>query len=251
MAVIKLSDFPPGMIGVACSENARYSDFLPAIVGLQKPPDTFFKKQGGLGPAVPFNQIGQAFLEHDNPRLEWLFLTNDDNLCPPDVIPRLLRHGVDFVTGLYFGKTMPFEPILFDQVIPAPNLEPGALSDRWYRRHLMETGEKGLQPIVACGDGCLMLSRKVLETVPYPWWEYGETAAGHVDHDMVFSRKCRDAGFQLYCDTDVLVDHLAIFAVRPFRDVDGKWYVKLAQSAGREIILPAANRGPDDDVSHV
>ncbi len=234
-----IADYPPGMIGAAVSENARYSDFTPAVVGLWKPPGTMFKKQGGLGPAIPFNQIGEAFLA--DKRLEWLFLTNDDNLCPVDTIIRLLDHGVDFVTGLYFGKANPFEPIMFDELRPLPeDKKKDALSDRWYHRHLMQPDEKGLQPIVACGDGCLLVTRKVMETIENPWWEYGETVRGAVDHDMVFSRKVRDAGFKLWCDTDLWVDHIGMVAVRPYRDEKGQWWVKLVQGLGNEIVLPAA-----------
>lgn len=197
-----------------------------------------FKKQGGLGPAEPLNIIGEAFMAR--PELEWLFLVNDDNLCQPSALIQLLDRDVDFITGLYYSKLQPFEPILFDRFVPMTEAVVSRKSDRWYGRHLMQPNEGGVIPILACGDGCLLITRKVLERVPYPWWDYGETRAGHVDHDMVFSRKCREAGFSLYCDTDVLVDHMAMMAVRPYRDDKGQWWVKLVQGEGKELILPAA-----------
>jgi hypothetical protein len=131
---------------------------------------------------------------------------------------------------------MPFEPIIFDKMTIEPGK--GKLSDRWYHRHLMSTSDNGVIPIVASGDGALLITRKVLETIPYPWWEYGETTPGMVDHDMVFSRKVRDAGFELFCDTNLWVDHVGIFAVTPFRDEDGKWWVKLRQG-NRELLVKA------------
>jgi hypothetical protein len=92
--------FGPGMIGVPCGENARFSDFTPSIVGLQKPGGTVLLKRGGLGPAQPLNEIGETFFGMKH--LEWLFLTNDDNLYPPETILRLLSYQKDFITGLYF-----------------------------------------------------------------------------------------------------------------------------------------------------
>ena len=231
-----MPSYPPGLIGLACGEISRYSDFIPSFAALQKPNGTQFMKSAGLGPAVSFNAIGRAFLDHKE--LEWLFLTNDDNLVPPDTITRLLDHKVDVVSGLYFGRLMPFEPILFDK-IEKVNGKP------WYHRHLMKTGEEGLIRAEAVGDGCLMIRRHVMEKISDPWWEYGVTLTDACDHDVMFSRKVKSAGFKLYCDLDLIVDHVANFAVRPFRAPDGSWYARLHQNE-RYIELPAAHKGLED-----
>lgn len=233
--------YPPGLIGLACGEISRYSDFLPSIVGLQKPAGTFFQKISGLGPAQPFNNIAALFLE--NKSWEWLFLVNDDHIYPPDTIVRLLNREVDVVSGLYFGRLQPFEPILFDKVelIEDPN-NPGRMRN-WYTRHLMQPGEEGLIQAAAVGDGCLLIRRHVLEKMQPPWWEYGETFSDACDHDVVFSRKVREAGFGLYCDLDVRVDHIASFAVRPVRKADGTWVTQLVQSINRALEVPAPSKG--------
>lgn len=227
---------PPGLIGVPCGEQGRYSDFLPSIVQLQRPPGTDFIKTTSLGPAQGLNTIGRAFM--DNPKYQWLFLTNDDNLCPVDTIPRLLSHKfADVVSGLYFGRIQPFEPILFDSI----EIKDGK---KWYNRHLMQPGEKGLIPAEAVGDGCLLIHRWVMERLAERyglWWEYGETLSDACDHDIVFSRKVRESGFGVWCDLDLKVDHIAQFAVRPYRNGDGTWEVHLVQGADeRTIALPAA-----------
>lgn len=247
----------PGMIGLACGELARYSDFIPSVVALQKPQGTMFMKGSGLGPAYPFNGIAQQFL--DQKELEWLFLMNDDNLVPPSAIIQLLNRNVDVVSGLYFGRLQPFEPILFDKVSWVPTEVKEVLGPdgrtlggnmptigppyykRWYTRHLMQNDERGLMPAVAVGDGCLLIRRHVLEAMSPPWWEYGETMTDQCDHDVVFSRKVREAGFGLYCDLDVIVDHVATFAVRPHRTETGEWEVHLKQS-DRYIVMPAASK---------
>lgn len=225
---------PPGLIGLACGEISRYSDFVPSIVAMAavSPPGTGFMKATGLGPATPFNCIARAFL--DNQQYQWLFLTNDDNLCPPDTIHRLLAHNVDMVSGLYFGRIQPFEPILFDSVEVVNGR-------KWYRRHLMSDGEGGLIPAAAVGDGCLLIRRHVMEALADPWWEYGETLTDACDHDVVFSRKVKEAGFGLHCDLDLVVDHVAVFSVRPVRQPDGRWEAHLVQGDGRSIALPAAS----------
>lgn len=234
----------PGLIGLACGELARYSDFIPTLVGLQKPAGCGFKLGKGLGPANPFNGIARAFLS--NRDYQWLFLTNDDNIIPPHALYQLLDHNVDVVSGLYFGRHMPFEPILFDEWTWEP-VEGGerdgdgfAIKKRWWHRHLMMPGEKGLIKAAAVGDGCLLIRRHVLEGLADPWWEYGETFTDVCDHDVVFSRKVTEAGFGLYCDLDLPIGHITSITVTPYRQTDGVWVTKLVQDAGRELVLPAA-----------
>jgi GT2 family glycosyltransferase len=223
------------MIGLVCGEIGRFSDVIPSLIGLHKPPGTVFFKTSTLGPAAGFNIIGQHFIS--DPTLEWLFLTNDDNLCPSDTLPRLWAHiergDADAVSGLYFGRIQPFEPILFDSV----EWRDGR---RWYTRHLMSDGESGLIPAVVVGDGCLMVRRRVMEAINQPWWEYGETLTDACDHDVVFSRKVREAGFKLACDLDLTVGHIATIVVQPHRQPDGKWKVHLRQEQ-RVIGLDAAH----------
>lgn len=232
----------PGMIALPCSDNARYSDIIPTIMGLERPPGTVFMKAGGLGPARPLNTIAAEFLRR--PGLEWLLTLNDDNLPPSDALIRLLDWRVDVVTGLYLGKMQPFEPILFDYTLPK---EGQGMHHRFelgneYRvpdRRGLHEGRGPLIPITACGDGCLLIRRKVLEMIPHPRWQYGVGTAttDNCDHDMVFSRKVREAGFGLWCDTSVWVGHIGIMAVYPHRNPDGKWEVHLCQG-DRKIVMP-------------
>jgi hypothetical protein len=94
----------------------------------------------------------------------------------------------------------------------------------------MAPGEKGLIPAAAVGDGCLLIRRYVLEQIPDPWWEYGETESDCCDHDVVFSRKVVEHGFGLYCDLDLRVDHVSNFTISPVQEDDGEWYAYLRQA---------------------
>lgn len=224
----------PGMIGVPTGELGRFSDFTPSCMGLGRPAGTKFNRVPGLGPAHSLNKIGQDFL--DRKELEWLFLTNDDNLIPATGLFQLLDRGVDVVSGYYLGRQAPFEPIAFNSIRTTAG-------KRMYYRYYPQRGDRSLQPIVACGDGCLLIRRRVLERIRGPWWEYGETVTDACDHDMVFCRKIREAGFQIWLDLDVKVDHISIFGVRPFVDKEtGEWQVQLRQADEAVILLPAAHK---------
>lgn len=177
--------------------------------------------------AASLNYIGKTFMEYG---FEWLFLTNDDHVYPPDTILRLLSHNKDYVTGVYLKKQIPFDPILYESID-----ENGRLVPKLFKRF-----EGGLVPIVASGDGCLLIRRKVLETIPYPWWEMSDPASPDlITQDLIFSKKVRDAGFEMYADLDAVVGHLAITLVSPER-TDADWKTVILTGQSDRITLPPA-----------
>jgi len=96
------------------------------------------------------------------------------------------------------------------------------------------TDDPSLVEVGACGDGCLLLRRLVLEAIPAPRWEF----RGELNHDLVFSGKIRQAGFQIYADLNVRVGHVLPITAWPQRTDDGTWQVALCPRAdSREGLL--------------
>lgn len=217
---------PVGMIGMACGEGARFSECYASLIGLEKPPGTAFLQFKSMSVADNFNRIARAFLRT---QAEWLFLVNDDHIWAPNTLKNLLARNVDIVTGLYLARTFPFAPVIFDRVSDLGLV---------YPRYL-DKGEQGLVPIKAAGDGCLLIRRKVLEAVPDPWWELGNPEKDKCCHDVLFSKKVAEAGFQMYADLEVTSGHLGVFAIFPHRQPDGTWTTVITQQ-DRSIVLPAA-----------
>lgn len=153
-----------------------------------------------------------------NPDLEWVFFMNDDHLYPADVLVRLLDHEVDFVTALYTERVIPFAPQLYDEVDAA-----GLLT----RLSLPGSPVSGLTPIVACGDGALLVRRSVFELVDPPWWTYGSILPDNTDHDTSFCQRVREAGIPLYADLSLSVGHMTPITLTPEQQSDGSWLIKL------------------------
>lgn len=216
---------PVGFIGMACAETARFSEPYASLIAMEKPAGTAFLQCKSMSIADNFNKIAREMLAT---KAEWLFLVNDDHLWAPDTLKKLLARDVDVVTGLYLARTFPFAPVVHDVVT-----DEGLIFPRY-----LAPGDRGLVPIKACGDGCLLIKRKVLEAIVDPWWELGKPDADKCCHDVLFSKKVRDAGFQIYADFEVLVGHLGIFAIFPRRDEMGDWHTMLLQQE-QAVILPA------------
>lgn len=208
------------MIGLPCNENSRFSEMYASLCGLHLP-DEWTRLPNGTT-RIPLLQCRFSSLAHSlnyiadlfmQTGFEWLFLINDDHIYPPDTLLKLLAHDKDFVTGLYVKKQIPYLPVLYDRI------EDGVLLQKEFK-----TGEKGLIPIVGCGDGCLLIRRSVLEAIERPWWELATNEQPDViRQDLIFCQKVRDAGFEMWCDLDTTVAHIALTPIQPARMPNGEW----------------------------
>lgn len=202
---------------MACGETARFSEPYDSLMNLERPDGWTFRQARSMSIAENWNVLGATFLATD---ADWLFLTNDDHVYPPDTLRRLLAHDKDVVTGLYLTRQAPFRPVLFDDVTAAGGLVP--------RRFM--SSDRGLKAVAACGDGCLLLRRSVLETIPAPWWALANYHSDACDHDNAFCAKVRAAGFDIWCDFDMSIGHLGVMPVFPF--FDGHWRAGVIAGTG-------------------
>jgi hypothetical protein len=230
-----MAQHPPGVLALACSEVARYSATHASIAGLLRPAGSRYCQMSSLSVAANFNAAAELFL--DDPAMAWMFLMNDDHIYPDDTLIRLLDRDVDAVTGLYLDRSsnpttspIPFPPVLFDRVHQSGHVS----------RRFLAPDESGLIPIVACGDGAMLVRRRVFEAITPPWWTFGEVEASNCNHDLSFCRRIREAGFQIYADLDVPVGHIQPMAITPRRVESGNWVTVLTGKGPQEIMVQAA-----------
>src|SRR5262245_55390260 len=150
-----MTQHPPGLIALSTGELARYATCLASIEGLQRPAGTRRLTTSYLSIANNWNYAAEKMLE--DPQLRWLFLLNDDHLSPAATLMKLLDRQVDVVTGLYTRRVAPFEPNLY------------VLSEDGFHIRPVQWPEVDVAQLVqvdACGDGCLLIRRTVLEQMP-------------------------------------------------------------------------------------
>ena len=131
---------------------------------------------------------------------QWLFFLDDDVMPPPDTIARLIAHGKDVVSGLYFRRAEPIQPVMLRDGKPKPTFildyQPGQLVEA-----------------DLVGAGCLLIHRRVLEALQKNWfeWKLGRDdeipEEERASEDFVFARKAKRAGFGVYVDTSVQCLH--------------------------------------------
>ena len=147
------------------------------------------------------NALRQRALEHG---FDYFLSLEQDVIPPPDVIERLLRHGKEVVSGVYYT-------LLGDRLSPVAYRD-SATPGRRQLVALEEVEASRLMPVVQTGLGCLLIHRSVLKKVEFRYEK--EDALERFD-DFWFCQDATQQGFQLFLDTGVKCRHL--FVKRPWR----------------------------------
>ncbi len=201
------------LLAMAAGETSRFTSANATVVSLEKPSGSEFMPCIGLSVSENLNAAAKALLasKHD-----WLFLLNDDQVYNPGTLIRLLAHQRAVVTGLTTGRMFPFVPAIYGPQGADGSMQPIFLT----------AGMRGLLPIHYCGDHSLLIRREVLETMKYPWWGHCSDrwpSRERVQHDVVFCDGVREAGYEILCDLDTPVGHLAVVPIVPEQHPDGTW----------------------------
>jgi hypothetical protein len=217
-------------IALSAGETSRYTSANATVANLERPHGSEVRPFIGLSVARNLNEAADAFLWSKH---EWLFLVNDDQLYNPTTLIQLLSHQEPVVTGLTTLRTYPFPPAIYG---PRP---PGGMPSPIYLKH----GMKGLLPIHYCGDHSLLIHRRVIEAMPAPRWAARTdtwNSPDAVQHDVIFCDGVRAVGYQILCDLDMPVGHLAVVPIVPQRDGAGVWRTDLRLSNTHWQPIPAA-----------
>lgn len=98
------------------------------------------------------NMIVDEFLKTTS---EWLFWIDSDTIVPVGAVNRMLGHGRTLVSGLYYGKNPPHNPIAYTRYNGA--FQALDQERRW------EKGE--IISVDAVGMGCMLTHRSVFEDI--------------------------------------------------------------------------------------
>lgn len=212
------------MIAVPTAEMARRADFYDYYNRMIKPIGTILINAHGQSPARNRNVMIKEGIKHECTHIMFL---DDDVAFQPDLLMRLLAHEKDIVGGLYFMRSHPHKPIIFDYAD-----EQGRC-----RNHLLEHDEKGLIEVVAMGLGCCVIKVDVFKNMEEPWIRLGELEPDHWCDDLGFFKRARDKGYKIFCDLDAMVGHMAQVTIWPTK-TDGKWYSTYDTNGSATASLP-------------
>ena len=139
------------------------------------------------------NKIVVDFLASD---CDYLLMIDSD-IIPPDNILNLADYQMDVVGALCF---------MYQQNAIAPHTLRKSPEGAY---HVMPIkGDEGLIECDAIGTGCIMLSRKVLESIRAPFMnEYDADGMKKIGLDIAFCRRVKEKGYKTYCHLDYSCSH--------------------------------------------
>ena len=129
---------------------------------------------------------------------DYVLMLGDDNLAPPNLFSLLHRHREMLVTGVYWQKSYPTHPYLWDGLLK------GFYED-WKLGEYFTIDFGGCDALLAHTD--------VFKAIDPPWFsrewvfEPGQQVSPIYTEDFYFYTKARQAGFRLWVDTEAQLGH--------------------------------------------
>jgi GT2 family glycosyltransferase len=135
---------------------------------------------------------------------KWLFFLDDDVIPPDNVIEHLASKNLDIVSGLYHRRHPGLEPVMLR------NVEGG-------RQYITDYQPGQMVEADYVGAGCLLIHRRVLEKIEYPWFDWrcdrkDLKEPQRISEDYAFCDKARANGFKIVVDTSVQCLHAGLGA---------------------------------------
>jgi len=139
-------------------------------------------------------RLVEECLKEDNSK--YIFFVDSDVYLPPRTFARLLQSNKDIVTGIYWTKSDPPEPVIYKDLHMGP---------------YFDFPEKSIFELEAAGLGCCLIKTDVFQHIPQPWFSYKMDDIGgeiNVTEDFYFFIKAKKYGYPLWCNSNVLCKHL-------------------------------------------
>lgn len=215
---------PKVMLGVITAEQARRADFYDFYSLIEKPKDTICIAVHGQSIANNRNKIVEQALVYGASHVMFL----DDDVMPrPEVIYQLLKHNKDIVMALQLRRNFPHYPLVFEERLP----------DNLYKIYTLKDNERGLIKVVGGGLGAVLINIEVFKKLERPWFRLGELVPDQISEDTGFYNRAIEAGFEVYCDLDCSVGHVASMIVRAQR-TNGIWVINLDTNSKGSVNIP-------------
>lgn len=142
--------------------------------------------------------------------LKWnathLLFIDDDMVFPPAAAEKLIDLDKDIVCALAYQRRPKFLPCIYT-IKPDEN---GIMQIN----HIEDAENTGVIEIDACGSAFILIKTEVFKKLELPWYTWGDKTLGVYEdkgglgEDIGFCVKAKRAGFRVFCDTDLIINHL-------------------------------------------
>ena len=171
------------LIGIPTAKYIEVDTFK-SIFNLVVPPHVKLHFQNFYGYNIA--QIRNLMADYTiRNNFDYMFWVDSDIVLPPDTLIKLLSHNKDVVSGVYIQRK-PEKKIPEVYLWTPTGGMANATSGRYSSPRLLE--------VAGCGFGCVLTSKKVLQDIGYPQFDY-HSALDHKDtvsEDVDFCIKAKN-----------------------------------------------------------
>lgn len=189
------------MIAIPCMDQVP-TPFALSLAMIRKPEDDDFACATRMGSLV-YNSRNDLAMQAIQTGFDWVFWLDSDMVFQQDILVRMLEvareKDLDFLSGLYFRRTVPYTPVAFD------HLEVNENGDcEWSE---FEELPQSLFEVGGCGFGGVLVKTEVLAKVQekfgnmfFPIAQMGE--------DLSFCWRARQCGYKVWMDPTIVLGHV-------------------------------------------
>lgn len=227
------SKHPAGTIIVASGYQPRYYEFTNSLEKLGAPAGTKLTIERSCDITRNFNLGIKSMVG------EWAWFLGDDHSFDPGLLLKLLDYNVDVVVPITPTKVTPWLPCIMHGPEDTSNgkfWEEDMNIYQW-----SEVSGQGLFPLPYgdfIGQAGMLVRKKVLDEIGYPWFKCGQLDPGHLQEDMQFCHELQTRGYTVYVDQDSIFDHYMYMGISA-RRLNGQ-YVPALLCGGKVVVLPDA-----------
>lgn len=206
------------MIAVPCMDMV-HTAFLRSCVGLEISGEVQWTTAQNSLIYDARNKLADLAIAGDFDRVLWL---DSDMIFDRFLLRRLGEHleqGREMITGLYFSRKHPVQPVIYRRLGWEPRPEGGYEAsaesfDNYERDSLFR--------VAACGFGAVLMTtallRKVRDAYGLPFFP-----AQGFGEDLIFCRRVSELGGEIWCDSSIKLGHAgsAVFDEESWRKQQG------------------------------
>lgn len=145
------------------------------------------------------NQLAEHAIKNEFDYMLWF---DSDMVFAPDTLEKLLADDKDIVAGLYFRRSAPFTPVLFDKLEITEEGICEFENTIDYPDHLFQ--------VAGCGFGCVLMKTDVLFDIAGKEGGTWFTPIGNIGEDCAFCIRARHYGYEIWCDPNVKLGHMGM-----------------------------------------
>lgn len=159
----------------------------------------FFVTLGRIFTPYAREEAAKLAIEH---HMDYLFMVDDDMMCPEDLFERLYRWDKDIVAPLAFTRNFPHRPVIYSVI---NGWDSTTRTPYFKNQFVMKYPKDQLVECDAVGFGAVLIKVSVLKALSTPLF----MSTCGTGEDVYFCLKARKSGFRVYMDTSTKLGHLS------------------------------------------